>query len=241
MRRVEARSSLYRLPCCALALAAVLVAASGCGGRWRTITTTPDDDSSDSGGSVGVSGASSSHAGHGGATGQAGGTGQGGSGVAGADNCDLGCPDLVCPSGSTLAFVVGQCCQVCQPVCKQLCPACGQGTKPQMSGGCCPDCVPVLSCEAGRMNYQDVRTTASYKFSYGCSSDADCAVVAPVNQCEAGCIGTPIPKDTVDTFTEYLKNEAEQDCAACKEGPVPPCVAPAAAHCYAGQCAFTQP
>ncbi len=91
------------------------------------------------------------------------------------------------------------------------------------------------------MNYQDTRTSVTYKFSYGCASDSECAVVAPANLCESGCNSEAIPKSLVDSYTEYLKSEATQDCAGCKQGPVPPCVAPTAAHCYSGQCAFSPP
>ena len=236
-RRVGARSTLHGSLRYGLALGALLVSASACGGRWRTITTTPDDDSSDNGGAVGTAGAASSHAGT--STGQAGGT------AAGGDSSGCGtvnCPNIACPDGSIPVTPTGQCCPVCQSVCMQVCPACAPGTQAQTHvGACCPDCVPTISCAAGQMSYQDSRTTVSYKFSFGCSSDSDCSVVSPVNKCESGCGAVAIVKSGVDSFTEYLKTEADSDCVACQVGPTPPCVPPGAAHCDAGQCEFQLP
>ena len=92
------------------------------------------------------------------------------------------------------------------------------------------------------MAYQDVRDMASYKFAFGCNSDADCAVVAPANSCESGCASVAVLTGELDLFADYLKNEADQDCAACTQGPVPPCVAPMAAHCLNnGQCVLSPP
>ena len=239
--RLGAASTRYAPLRRGLALGTLLVMASACGGRWRTVTTTPDDDSSDSGGAIGIAGASPAHAGASGAsTGQAGGNG-GGAGSAGTSCNNVGCPDIGCADGSIPVTPAGQCCPVCQTVCKQVCQACAPGTTPQTHvGACCPDCVPTISCAAGQMTYQDVRTTASYKFAFGCGSDAECAVVAPANSCESGCPTVAIVKNEVDSFTEYLKGEADQDCAGCAQGAVQPCEAPTV-HCYGGQCAFSQP
>jgi hypothetical protein len=88
------------------------------------------------------------------------------------------------------------------------------------------------------MVYEDVRSTASYKFSFGCSSDTECTVVWLANACEVGCAAVPLPTNSADSFSDYLKSEAAHDCAACPPPPMSSCLAPPAVHCYAGQCAF---
>ncbi len=93
----------------------------------------------------------------------------------------------------------------------------------------------------GQGNYIPVRDRLAYKYSYGCTVDAECTATAPNNRCEQGCAYSALFYTELDSFTEGTRSEAELDCGMCSVAPSGPCAAPTAPHCYNGQCAFSPP
>ena len=242
--------------------AAGLCLLGACGGRSRTIIGPDDDDTTPHG----VAGASTSSAGAssvnlGGATsagapakGGAPSTSGGAPARAGAPNASGGSPDQCqnvncatpqCEDGMKAVTLPGSCCEVCRPACEPaagcVAPLCGSGTHLGMSTGtCCPVCVedPTVPCDQGQMNYAKLRQQYLDKYQDGCKVDTDCVVLAPVNLCESGCGYAAVWYGSGDNFTSNLKSDADTDCAACMQGPVPPCVAPPAAHCVMNRCSL---
>jgi hypothetical protein len=87
------------------------------------------------------------------------------------------------------------------------------------------------------MDYAATLSSALNKYSYGCSSDADCVGVEPNNRCGPDCQYFAIWQPVAADFTNNLSSVAATDCANCPVTPTPPCTEPAQpVHCLDGQC-----
>lgn len=151
--------------------------------------------------------------------------------------------NIACPSGSKPVTAPGTCCPMCQPICQQACPAsaCLPGTHPETpAGACCPVCVddPGAACMKGQQAYAEGRNNMLMKYEFGCASDAECVVLAPINACEQGCDYAAVWYGAADSFSNNLANLADQTCSGCTLGPLPPCAAPPKPLCVANQCSF---
>gem|GEM_PF-1413699 len=256
--------SLTRTTLCAFAWAALSFGSSGaCGGRYQTIREAFDDaagsggsaPNAGSGGSV-ASRAGSSAVGAGGAG--IAGTSSGGTSSAGTSNAGTtssggaggsGCAFVKCSSpvkclnGQEPLTEPGQCCptkcSLC-PLCPMLkCPA-GYHVETAASD-CCPHCSPdgnLGLCEKGKQQYAALRAEFLKKYSYGCASNSECAIIAPVNLCEQGCSYAAVWYGVADSFETNLSNAADANCSSCTQGPIPPCDPPSTPKCVNGQCSF---
>ncbi|HEY3254951.1 MAG TPA: hypothetical protein VGJ91_13420 [Polyangiaceae bacterium] len=90
----------------------------------------------------------------------------------------------------------------------------------------------------GRQAYAQQREAILNKYRYGCSSAAECVVLAPVNLCEQGCSYAAVWYGVADSFDSNLSNAAAMYCSSCKQGPTPPCTPPPMPGCINGQCGF---
>ena len=255
---MKSRFSLTQTTLCAFALASLSVAA--CGGRYQTGREVFDDaagsggsaPSAGRGGSVSSS-AGSSMGGAGIAGSSSGGTSSGGTSSAGAassgggggGNCIFGkCTNPVkCLGGQDVVVEPGQCC----PTRCGACPHCPMLTCPAgyhletAASDCCPHCSPdgnVGFCEKGKQEYAVLRKEFLNKYSYGCASSSECAVIAPVNSCEQGCSYAVVWYGVADSFEANLSNAAAANCSSCMQGPIPPCVPPPMPRCVNGQCSL---
>ncbi|HYP76552.1 MAG TPA: hypothetical protein VER12_11375 [Polyangiaceae bacterium] len=248
----------------ALGLGALLLAA--CGGRYQTVRELEENGGSSSGGvpsaSVGGSasvragsssagfGAGSSSAGSGAGSSSAGSSSAGSSsagasssGSGGSSGCtNLKCASLKCLGGATPLTLPGQCCPTMCSTCSP-CPGlrCPVGTHAETAvGDCCPSCVSDadLNCKKGLQAYSMQRDAILNKYSYGCASDSECELIAPKNLCEQGCSYAAVWYGVADSLESNLSNAADMYCSGCKQGPVPPCVAPAVSVCVNNQCSL---
>jgi len=104
---------------------------------------------------------------------------------------------------------------------------------------CCPHCSPdgnVGLCEKGKQEYATLRAEFLNKYSYGCASNLECAVIAPVNSCEQGCSYAAVWYGISTSFETNLSNAADANCSSCMPGPIPPCEPPPMPKCVNGQC-----
>ena len=184
---------------------------------------------------VGASGANSSSAGSSSA-----GSSMGGGGGGACNN--VKCASVTCPAGSMPIVQPGACCATSCSGCGG-CPkiSCPSGTHSEVfPGNCCPVCVDDagIACEMGLQAYAAQREAILNKYQYGCSNASECVAIAPLNRCEQGCTYAAVWYGVADSFGSNLSNAADTYCSSCKQGPVPPCVAPPKPHCINGQCAF---
>jgi len=244
------RLSFALLAVCALAFGATLL--SACGGRFQTVREVFDDEGGSSSGgnansNAGRGGALSSRAGSNSAGWSNGATSSGASSSGGASTgsggscAQLKCAFPSCPAGSAPVIPPGGCCPVCQSACPP-CPAimCPAGSHAQVLDGCCPVCIvddPAV-CMNGQRAYASFRNELLNKYQYGCASDAECTVIAPVNRCENGCGFTAVWYGASDSFDSNLSNAADMYCSTCAQGPIPPCAPPSPVGCVGGQCRF---
>jgi hypothetical protein len=215
-----------------------------CGGRAVTIEGSTPNGASGNGGAVAVAGAANV----GGAGGKAGASSAGSpgagapSGGAGNNCSQVECPALACGAGAMLVLEPGACCPTCESNCAaQPCPdiACASGYQLMTQvGQCCPTCVasPMLDCAMGQQNYQQSRAQLTGKYEEGCTSDAECIVVAPVNACETGCSYVAVLGVTFSDLTTNLASAAMTDCANCAPTPSRICSPPPVVSCVQGQC-----
>lgn len=250
------RFSLAQTALCVFGLAALMSAA--CGGRYQTIRLI-DDDSAGSGGSA-------PNAGRGGSVSSRAGSGTGGAGIAGTSSGGAsrggsggvsssgaggggGCMFVKCANpikclvGQEAVTEPGQCCPTKCTACPP-CPMlkCAAGYHLETAAGeCCPRCSPdanVGLCEKGQQEYRAFRAELLNKYSYGCASNSECVLIAPVNLCEQGCSYAVVWYGVADSFDTNLSNAADMTCSSCPQGPIPPCAAPPTPKCVAGQCAL---
>lgn len=227
-------------------LCACVLFVSACGGRAVTIEGSAGSGAT---GEVGAGGAGASAGRANGGTGNVGRAGSGSAGVAGVAGAGNACSFTTCPSigcgpGTTPYYPPGACCPICQSNCEAPCPVivCPSGYElQQQPGECCPTCVQTTTpeCAAGLQSYQDLRSQLVSKYQYGCTTIADCAVVATYNDCESGCSPVAIWSSAVDFFYSNLSSAALMDCSACGPAP-PPCLIPPSSSghlvCNQGQC-----
>jgi len=95
------------------------------------------------------------------------------------------------------------------------------------------------TCNNAKQAYQQLRTQLLSESSLGCTSDAECVVIAPINQCDRGCQYAAVVAQFSDSFTLGLQSYAyNSECSTCYLRATPPCDAPAAARCVMGQCSL---
>ena len=261
---MKSRFSLTPTILCAFAVATLSFGSLGaCGGRYQTIREVIDDaegsggsaPSAGRGGSL-VSRAGSSAVGAGGAGiagTSSGGTSSGGTSGGGTTSAGGGgggscifvkCASPVkCLGGQEPLTEPGQCC----PTKCSLCPLCPMLKCPAgyhletATSDCCPHCSPDGSlslCENGKQAYAKLRAEFLNKYSYGCASNSECAIIAPVNMCEQGCSYSAVWYGVADSFETNLANAAAANCSSCTQGPIPPCVPPPTPQCINGQCSL---
>lgn len=227
-------SKVPRILCVVLAL--------GCGGRASAISDTG------SGNSAGSTGGYPQAAGQGG-SGDAAGTGSGGAagapsgGTAGSPPGGSG-GDV----GSGGGCFKAQCDLLQAPTCKdattvttytQPSPGdapcgvscisiavdtlCGLGRHCEQSTGIGAACVLDSSgdCASGQMRYQ-VYASMLIASNASCTTDTDCAIVSPANQCGLDC-GIAVSASKTTPVVEGLGGYAKSNCASCSPLPVPAC------------------
>jgi hypothetical protein len=234
------------------ALGALWLAA--CGGSTSILDNSGGSAASgNASGSTGVGGG----VGHGGAGGSGGTAGTNSAGAGGV--CLAFCPALDCAQGYTLE--PGQCCPTCVPNggaggtggsagvgnaggvggCGDVaCPdiGCGPGTTPVIEpGNCCPSCVPNgEACTAGEQGYQALLSNLlAQPGAASCMVDADCTLLYGSTQCGAACGASPVNASQVTDMANQLALWEKSYCATCV-ATYPPCAAPPAPFCEAGQC-----
>lgn len=221
-----------------------LLLSSACGGRAVTIEGSSPGGSAGTGGATEVAGATNV----GGAGGKAGASSAGSpgagapSGGAGSNCNQVECPPIACGAGATLVTEPGACCPTCESNCaSRPCAdiACPSGYQLMtLPGQCCPNCVldPMLDCATGQQLYQQGRAQLTDKYQEGCTSDAECIAVAPVNACETGCSYVAILGVTFNDLTSNLASAAMMDCANCGPTPSRICGPLPSVSCVQGQC-----
>jgi hypothetical protein len=116
---------------------------------------------------------------------------------------------------------------------------CPPGTHTEApASDCCPSCVSDADafCKKGLQAYAEQRDALLNKYQYGCASNSECVVVAPVNSCEQGCSYAAVWYGVSDSLESNLSNAADMYCSSCKQGPIPPCAAPPTPVCSNGRC-----
>ena len=221
-----------------------------CGGRYQTLREVEDDPVSGVSGAAsagrGSAGSSRAGASSGGLTGVGGTSAAGAPSSAGAGGAKLNCAgvkcaSIACPPGSAPRFEPGACCATSCTGCSSSCPAieCAPGHHfERIAGNCCPVCVDDggAACQKGRQEYAVQREAILNKYQFGCASNSECVVLAPVNLCERGCSAVAVWYGASDSFDSNLSNAADTYCSSCQVGPTPPCDPPYLVECVLGVC-----
>jgi len=91
----------------------------------------------------------------------------------------------------------------------------------------------------GREAYLRDRAQFEDKYSFGCTSSADCVQFNMVNACE-GCYSAVAVRAAVDSFVQNLGSVAKMDCMSCPAPVMQPC-ASGVVECFDNRCVLGIP